>query len=121
MTGARRLFRFLSRRHPVAALLLALAVAAGLGFGWQVGTATTRLFAPTHAERPIEPWMTPRYVARSWGLPPSFVFSLLPADPHARPHEGPMILSDVLGDGPELERFRHRIEAARAEIEGASQ
>lgn len=36
---------------------------------------------PAHRDRPIEGWMTPRYVVQSWGLPPE-------------------IVTEALGDGP---------------------
>jgi len=69
---------------PVATAVLALALVACLFFG-----ARTALFwygGPPHAvrEQPVAAWMTPRYVARSWRIPPEVIIDGLIA-PLPRP------------------------------------
>ena len=40
---------------------------------------------PAHRDVEIAPWMTPRYVAHSWRLPPEVVAETLDLDPPAGP------------------------------------
>ena len=81
------------RAAPIASTLLALSLVASLGFG-----ASAALFwinRPPIAERnqPVAAWMSPRYVARSWGLPPEVVLDAIEA-PRPRP-EGPVSLKRI--------------------------
>ena len=32
---------------------------------------------PAHRQQPVEPWMTPRYVAHAWDIPPEDVMAAL--------------------------------------------
>lgn len=78
---------------PVATALLILALGASVVFG--VRAAVFWSSAPPWIERqqPIEPWMTPRYVARSWGVPPRDLMQALKAP--MPPPDGPMSLRDL--------------------------
>lgn len=45
---------------------------------------------PAHHEQPLAGWMTPRYIARSWHVPPQVVpqaLGLAPAQGHPEPLE----------------------------------
>lgn len=66
-------FAFLLRRHPVLTGAFALALVAVLFFAVRLTVATIYWADPAHREQPIEGWMTPRYVAMSWDVPPETI------------------------------------------------
>lgn len=72
----RRIARTVARA-PVLSALLALAVLATVGFGLRLGVSTLRWSDPAVHDQPIAGWMTPRYVARSWEVPPEVVAEAL--------------------------------------------
>lgn len=91
-----RIIRFV--RHawsvaPVATAVLALALVACLFFG--VRAALFWHDRPSLAERdqPVAAWMTPRYISRSWRIPPGLVVEAL--DAPRPPPDGPMSLREL--------------------------
>lgn len=89
----RRSLGFLRRvwhAAPVASLVLVVALAASAAFG--VRAALHWYQMPPRAERmqPVAGWMTPRYVARSWRVPPEVVLEAI--DAPRPPPDGPMSL-----------------------------
>ena len=68
----------MTRKLLVAALVLAVAVAAVLGV--RAVREAVYWADPAHRDQPLEGWMTPRYVARSWDLPPETVAEALGLD-----------------------------------------
>ncbi|MCK0143540.1 hypothetical protein [Aliiroseovarius sp. F20344] len=54
---------------PVATVVLALALSAGVFFGARSITSWIYWNDPAHIDQPIAGWMTPRYVAYSWQVP----------------------------------------------------
>lgn len=54
------------RRHPILTLAFALAVVATLVFGFRA--AKFALALHWRSEQPVASWMTPRYIARTYGL-----------------------------------------------------
>lgn len=78
---------------PLATAILTIATIACLFFG-----ARAAIFwheRPPRAERdqPVAAWMTPRYVSRSWRIPPDLVFDAL--DAPRPPPDGPMSLREL--------------------------
>ncbi|WP_323764990.1 hypothetical protein [Marinovum sp.] len=64
---------------------------------------------PTHRNQAIEPWMTPRYVAHSWHVPPEVVAEAL----DLRPGSGRITLAEIAArDGVSLEEIAARVVAA---------
>ena len=57
-------------RHPVLTSGFFLAIALFLFFTIRLIVFTVYWANPAHRDRPIEGWMTPRYVIQSWHLPP---------------------------------------------------
>lgn len=98
---------------PIATLILALALLATAVFG--VRSAIHWIDRPTIAERqqPIEAWMTPRYVVRSWDVPRNVVLDVLDV-PLPLP-DGPTSLSRIaeLRDVP-VEQVIAEVQAAIA-------
>ncbi|WP_108482201.1 hypothetical protein [Oceaniglobus ichthyenteri] len=61
------------RRRPVASLLFIVALVVTLGL-----TTRSVLFAvywadPAHRDQVVAGWMTPRYIAYSWKIPPAVI------------------------------------------------
>ncbi len=96
--------------------LLAFAVAlVALGvFGVRTFASAVYWYDPAHQDQPLAPWMTPRYVAKSYDLPPSIMREALMLAPDGPPRR---IRLDrlALEKGVTLEVLQARVEAA-AEI-----
>ena len=58
------------RRHPVLGTLFPLALAVTLFFAVQSALNALYWADPAHRDQDIAGWMTPRYVAYSWHVPP---------------------------------------------------
>lgn len=78
---------------PIATTVLAVALAACLFFGARA--AVFWIDRPPLAERnqPVASWMTPRYISRSWRIPPGDVIEALKS-PRPAP-DGPMSLREL--------------------------
>lgn len=73
--------------HTHRAALLAFVVALGaLGY-FAINTISTAIYwmDPAHQEQPLAGWMTPRYVAQSYGLPREYLVQALFIPPNAPP------------------------------------
>lgn len=62
-------------------LLLVLAVVAMLFFGIRLTMMAVMWHTPSTLQDPIAGWMTPRYVSRSWQVPPDIVAAALALEP----------------------------------------
>ncbi|WP_103333678.1 hypothetical protein [Pseudotabrizicola formosa] len=60
----------LLRRHPLLASLFALALILTLVFAGRFVAQVIYWSDPARQEQDVEGWMTLRYIARSWQLPP---------------------------------------------------
>ncbi|TGD64004.1 hypothetical protein EYC08_11255 [Tabrizicola sp. WMC-M-20] len=60
----------LLRRHPVLATLFVLALILTLVFAGRFVAQVVYWSDPARQEQEVEGWMTLRYIARSWQLPP---------------------------------------------------
>ena len=60
------MIRRIWQRNPGITLAFCLAVLASLFFGWRA--VDMALILSNRAEKPVAGWMTPRYIARSYGL-----------------------------------------------------
>ena len=74
---------------PVATVLLAFAVVASIYFGVRSAIHPMRV----EREQSVAAWMTPRYIARSWSLPPEIIQNALDV-PRPRP-KGPISLRQL--------------------------
>ncbi len=107
------------KTHPVLTPAFLLAAALTLMF-----TIRTIVFAlywadPAHRDQPIEPWMTPRYVAHSWDLPPERVAAALGVEPGSARR---VSLAEIAASsGLSLEEIEQRIRTAAAAYRGQEQ
>lgn len=65
---------------------------------------------PDHRDREIEPWMTPRFVARSWQLPPEVMVQALAIDNMPSPNTSLAKIAEERG--VPFDRLRQDILAA---------
>lgn len=95
------------RHHRGEFLLVLLALAVTLFFLVRMAIFALSWSDPAHRAQAPEPWMTPRYVAHSWGLAPSRVAEVLGVSPE-------------VGDRPTLEEIAERrgvpVEQVLAEV-----
>lgn len=77
--------RRLIRLHPFAATLFGLGLLAALFFAVRTVAFVAYWHDPDHRQATPEPWMTPRYIAMSWHIPPEEVAAIL-AIPEDMPH-----------------------------------
>ncbi len=100
---------------PFATVILILARTASLVFG--VRTTVFWIKRPILAERflPVAGWMTPRYIARSWQVPPHEIMRAIQAP--MPPPDGPMSLAELAKfRGVDLEQVIAEVEAAIAKV-----
>lgn len=78
------MFAFLRRiwqAAPVATVILSGALLVGLFFAVRLVAFWIYWADPAHRDQAIEPWMTPGYVAHSWGVPREVAFEALALQP----------------------------------------
>lgn len=59
------------RRHPILTLAFGVAVALSVFFATRLVGRMIYWSDPAHQNQSIEGWMTPGYIARSWGVEPA--------------------------------------------------
>jgi hypothetical protein len=68
------------RRHKVLAAIFLVAVTLALGFATVMAVHAIRFRDHVVERQPVEPWMTIRYVARAWQVPPDEIGAALGVD-----------------------------------------
>ena len=108
-----RTFRKLWATNRLLLMGFTAAFAITLFFGIRVISSAIYWNDPAHRNQTIEGWMTIRYVANSWQVPPKVIVDAL-ASPPSR--EGrPVRLQDIaLSEGITVEELRERLNAAIA-------
>jgi hypothetical protein len=106
------MLRFLIRQHPLPTALLVAALAGLLWFATSFVREVLYFSDPAHQQQDLALWMSPRYVGKSWDLPPEVIVRTMELQPdHAQP-----TLRDVINHlGITLEELQSRVEAAKAE------
>ena len=92
------MFAFLRRiwqAAPVATVILGGALAVSLFFAVRLVAFWIYWADPAHQDQAIEPWMTPGYVAHSWGIPREIAFEALGLPPAPG---GPRSLQDLAAE-----------------------
>lgn len=92
MSGLRRLWR--DHRLLLLAFLAALAVT--LFFGVRTIGFLIYWNDPRHQDQPLAGWMTPRYVAHSWDVPPEVIGTALGLE--GPPKGGPVRLEELAAE-----------------------
>ncbi len=78
---------------PVATATLVLSLTAAVIFGSRSVVFWIHRPSPTERELTIAAWMTPRYIARSWGVPLEIILEAI--DAPRPPPDGPMSLTQL--------------------------
>lgn len=106
--------RMLWRRNRLLLIAFALALAVTTAFAIRSAMFWIWWQDPPHSDRPIEGWMTPRYVAMSWHVPREVMEEVVgPRRP--APEGNPPALRDIAAErGIPVERLIVEIEAAIA-------
>ncbi len=107
------------KTHPVLTPAFLLAAALTLMFTIRTIVFTLYWADPAHRDQPIEPWMTPRYVAHSWDLPPEQVAAALGLEPGSARR---LSLAEIAASsGLSMDEIAQRIRAAAAAHRGQGQ
>jgi hypothetical protein len=111
----RRLAR-LWRSHRALVVAFALALALTLVFAARALVFAVYWADPAHRDRAIEGWMTPRYIAHSWDLPPATVGAALGLAPGAGRADGARLTLEEIAEarGTSVAALAAAIEAAAA-------
>jgi len=86
------------RAHPITSACFVIALLALLWFGISFLSGALYFNDPKHRNQAIEPWMTPRYVSRSWRIPPEKlnpILELEKRDGEGRPPTMGQIATDL--------------------------
>lgn len=77
---------FLWRHHRIALLSFSAVLVLTVFFGVRAVLFGVYWSDPAHRDQSIQGWMTPRYIAQSWSVPPEIVGAALglPPDPGKR-------------------------------------
>jgi hypothetical protein len=111
--------RRLWRRHRLLTIAFLLAGALTAYFAVRLAASWIYWNDPAHRDVEIAGWMTPRYVAHSWRLPPELVADALDLERRAG---RPLTLADIAAErGLTVEELAARLEAAAAAHRAADQ
>lgn len=84
-----------------------------------LGIKATHFADPANRERPIEAWMSPRYVVHSWQLTKASMFQAMGYDPATPLIDLPRTMGDVVREtGMTLDQLQDRIKTAKRQQEG---
>lgn len=110
--------RKLWRRHRLLFLAFSIALVVTAFFAVRLLIVTLYWADPAHEDQPVEGWMTPRYVAHSYDLPPEVVREVLELEPSDGRRR---TLAEIAStSGLTLEEMQRRIaEAARSREDDA--
>lgn len=82
LTAARNIWR----KHRFLSIAFITALVVTVFFAARLVTFSLYWVEPAHQEQPVEGWMTPRYVALSYDLPPGVVREALDLEPEGERH-----------------------------------
>lgn len=108
------LLSFLFRKHPIAAGLLALCLAGLAWFTFSTVREAMYFSDPAHHEQDLQEWMSPRYVGKSWDLPPETIVRIMELEPDFKQ---PTLRHVTEHLGITMAQLQDRVEAAKAEQE----
>ncbi|GAD56807.1 hypothetical protein [Limimaricola cinnabarinus] len=108
---------FVWRRHRLLGLITLVALVAALIFAVDFLAEAVYFADPAHRDRPVEPWMSLRYVERSWGLPRPILFEIIGHDGDTPREAVPRSVGQALRDtGMTLPEFQAMVEEAQREL-----
>ena len=99
--------------HKIALLALLVVIAAAGFFGSRAVSQMVYWSDPAKLDQPLQGWMTPRYVGRSYKIPPEVVQSAFNLERPAVPRR--ISLETIAAEqGATLEELQSRLDAAVA-------
>lgn len=99
------------RAHKILSLAFFVAILLTLLFGVRTVVFTVYWMDPAHRDQTLEGWMTPRYVAQSYELPPEAT-ALAIGVPYPPENRGQTLAEIAKNQGVTLAELQARIEAA---------
>lgn len=104
---------FVWKKHRVIGLITLLALGFAIFFLADFAAEAIYFANPDNQNRPLEPWMSIRYVEQSWGLTKPIMFELIGYDVNTHHEAVPRSVGDYLIEsGLTIEDFQARVEAA---------
>ncbi|WP_424932569.1 hypothetical protein [Amaricoccus macauensis] len=110
MVAIKRLWR----QNRLLLMAFVLACALTVFFGGRMVLNAIYWGDPMHRDQPIAGWMTPRYIAHSWHVPPEVVLDALEIEPKRTKAKPPTLASIAEKRGEPLPELERRIEEAIA-------
>jgi hypothetical protein len=112
------MIRQLWQHYHKALIAFAIAVVAVLYFGFQTLTHALYWNYPAHRDQALAGWMTPRYVANSYAIPPEVFGPALYLDPEQKPRR---LSLEAIADENDvtLDELQARIDATVADWRNA--
>lgn len=112
------LLKHLWSQHRLALLAFVAALGAAGFFGIRTMSAMVYWMDPAHQEQPLASWMTPRYVAQSYGLPRTAIEELFMLERGVDP---PRIrLGEIMENmDMTMDELQARVDAAKAAHDSA--
>lgn len=108
--------RTIARQHPVLSIVLACFILVMLVFAANLARKTIYWMDPAHQAQSIEPWMTPRYIAKSWEVDAPALAAHLGLDPS--PGQRPTLEDIAKARGISVEQILAETEAYLAAQSG---
>jgi hypothetical protein len=108
------------RHHRVLLVAAATALAFTLFFAVRVAVFAIYWSDPAHRDQAVAGWMTPRYIAHSWQVPPSVVADALQLAP-ARTGRPPTLESIAAARGVAVEDLSAEVQAAIVRYRAANE
>ena len=107
--------RHLWRHHRIGLLVFAVVIAMTGVFGVRTASQVIYWSDPSKQDQPLAGWMTPRYVARSYDVPPDVMIEAL-FDGRRPPKERMSIEGIAAAQGVDLATLQTRVDVAVTEF-----
>ena len=105
---------FVWKEHRVIGLVTLAALCTALYFAADFAGEALYFANPANQNRPVEPWMSIRYVELSWGLTKPVMFEIIGYDVETPPDDVPRSVGEFLSEsGLTMEDFQAQVESAQ--------
>ncbi|WP_405110184.1 hypothetical protein L0Z65_01660 [Phaeobacter sp. BS52] len=119
MSGVREFILFVWNEQKVVGAIVSAAVAVVALFAFNFFSELMFFSDPGNLNRPVEPWMSMRLVAQSWGVPKENMIEALGYPDDTPIDELPRKVSEYLGErGLTIAEFQALIEQTQAKLRG---
>ena len=105
---------FVWREQRVIGLVTIAALCIALYFVVDLTSEALHFANPANRDRPVEPWMSIRYVEQSWGLTKPIIFEIIGYDVDTPRDDVPRSVGAFLAEsGLSITEFQSRVEEAK--------